>query len=61
MEIIKTIIDTLSFALSYCIWRKIVDRADEFLRKRMSDRIYEIVTWSAIIIIFVAFFYTLFR
>ena len=61
MEIIKTIIVALSFALGYCIWRKIVDRADEFLRKRMSDRTYEIVTWSAIIIIFVAFFYTLFK
>ena len=61
MEIIKIIITALSFALGYCIWRKIVDRADEFLRKRMSDRTYEIVTWSAIIIIFVAFFYTLFK
>lgn len=61
MEIIKIIIAALVFALSYCIWRKIVDRADEFLRKRMSDRTYDIVTWSAIIIIFGAFFYTLFK
>ena len=59
MEIIKIIITALSFALGYCIWRKIIDRADEFLRKRMSDITYEIVTWSAIIIIFVALFYTL--
>lgn len=61
MEIIKTIIVALSFALGYCIWRKIVDRADEFLRKRMSDRTCEIVTWSAIIVTYVALFYTLFK
>ena len=61
MEIIKIIIDALTFALGWHIWKKAVDRADEFLRKRMSDRTYEIVTWSAIIIIFVAFFYTLFK
>ena len=61
MEIIKIIIAALSFALGYCIWRKIVDRADEFLKKGMSNKTYEIVTWSVIIIIFAAFFYTLFK
>ena len=61
MEIIKIIITALSFALGYYIWRKIIDRADEFLRKRMSDRTCEIVTWSAIIVTYVALFYTLFK
>ena len=61
MEIIKIIITALAFAFGYYIWRKVVDRADEFLRRRMSDRTYDIVTWSAIIIIFGTFFYTLFR
>ena len=61
MEIIKIIITALSFALGYCIWRKIIDRADEFLRKRVSERIYEIIIWSIIIVTYVALFYTLFK
>lgn len=61
MEIIKIIITTLAFALGYHIWRKVVDRADEFLKKRISDRTYDIVTWSVIIIILGFFFYALFK
>ena len=61
MEIIKIIITALSFALGYYIWRKIIDRADEFLRKRVSERIYEIIIWVIIIVTYVALFCTLFK
>lgn len=61
MEIIKIIIAVLAFALGWHIWRKVVDRADEFLRKRVSERTYEIITWSIIIVTYVALFYTLLK
>ena len=61
MEIIKIIIAALTFALGWHIWKKADDRADEFLRKRVSERIYEIIIWSIIIVTYVALFYTLFK
>lgn len=61
MEIIKIIIAALTFALGWHIWKKAVDRADEFLRKRVSERIYEIIIWSIIIVTYVALFYALFK
>lgn len=58
---IKIIVAALAFALGYHIWRNAVDRANEFLRKRVNNKTYEVITWSIIIITYIALFYTLFK
>lgn len=39
MEIIKIVIGVLSFALGWCIWIKVVDRTDEFVKRKLSEKI----------------------
>lgn len=50
MKITEIIILALTLPLGYCIWRKAVDRVDELLKRRVSDKTYNALTWSIIII-----------
>lgn len=61
MTIIEIIITALVFVLGYCIWRKVVDRVDEFLKKRISDRSYNILTWGIFVFMFGLVIYSIIR
>lgn len=49
---INIIVEILVFVLGYCIWRKLVDRVDEFLKGRMSNKTYNILMWIIFVIMF---------
>lgn len=59
MEIIKIVIGVLSFALGWCIWIKVVDRTDEFVKRKLSEKNYNRITCTLFIIIFGAIIYSI--
>lgn len=61
MKISEIIVTVFAYALGWCIWNKVVDRADEFVRKRVSSKTYDIVNLCAIIILSGIILYVLFK
>lgn len=59
ISVIKIIFDILLFALGMCIWKKVVDKIDDFLKNKISDKAYNIVTWITFIIMFVLVIYSI--
>lgn len=58
---IKFIVGVLVFVLGWCIWDKVVDRVDEFLKEKMSKKAYNILTWSVFTVMFGLIIYAIVR
>lgn len=43
-EIIKIVIYIFAFLLGWKIWSTVVDNFDEFLKRKLTDRQYDVVT-----------------
>lgn len=61
MEIIKIIVGVLIFVLGWRIWIKVVDRTDEFIKGKLSDRSYNRLICTLFVIIFLAIIYSIVR
>ena len=61
MEIIEIIVGVLAFALGWSIWSKVVDKADEIIEKKLSDKHYNYLICSLFVILFGAIIYSIIR
>lgn len=61
MEIIKIIVGVLVFVLGWRVWIKVVDKADEFIQKKLSNKSYNCLICTLFIIIFGAIIYSIIR
>lgn len=61
MDIIKIIVGVLTFVLGWRIWIKVVDRTDEFIKGKLSDRAYNRLTCILLVVIFLAIIYSIVR
>ena len=61
MDIIKIIVGVLTFVLGWRIWIKVVDRTDEFIKEKLSDRAYNRLTCILFVVIFLAIIYSIVR
>lgn len=61
MEIIKIVIGVSVFGLGWNIWKKLVDRVDNFAQRKLSEKTYHCIICTLFVIIFVAIIYSIIR